>query len=201
MNKNDPLNRTTAPQILRFFDICFKQGVIDAYNFSNDYDAREFVEKHKPAWDFGVLGEPDDFDWEMWRFTLYRWARNNRLTPFAENYLYRIVKKNYLWCLLPYCMQFYLMGIEEWLAYPNPGQMERFLHEGKIHWAPQQNPSLQKMTKADFRFYMQEFARQYRRLPEEQQPVHHRTMDGYCRAIYDLNHKYVPLSKIRIPKE
>lgn len=201
MNKRDPLNRTTAPQILRFFDICFKQGVIDAYNFANDYEAREFVEKHKPAWDFGVLGEPDDFDWEMWRFSLYRWARNNRLTPFAENYLYRIVKKNYLWCLLPFCMQFYLMGIEEWLSYPNPGQMERFLNEGKIHWAPQKNPTLRKMTKADFRFYMQEFARQYRRLPEEQQPVSYRTMDGYCRAIYDLNQKYVPLSQIRIPEE
>lgn len=201
MKETDPLNRTTGPQILRFFDICFKQGVVDAYNLTNDYEAREFVKRHKAAWDFAVLGDQEDFDWQMWRFTLYRWARNNRLTPFGENYLYKIVKKNYLWCLLPFCMQFYLMGIEEWLQYPNPGQMERFLHETRVHWAPQANPSLRRMSKADIRYCMQEFAMHYRRLPKEQQPVSYRTMDGYCEAIYALNQKYVNVKKIRIPEE
>ena len=201
MTSANPLNRTSAPQIIRFFDICFKQGVIDACNFTDDYGAKEFVEKHKAAWDFGVLGEPDDFDWEMWRFTLYRWARHNHMTQFAANYIYKIIKKNYLWCLLPFCMRFYLRGIEEWIQYPNEADLERFKHEGRVHWAPQQNSSLRKMTKSDIHSYMLQFAYEYRRTPEEGRVMSLNTMDGYCQAIYTLNQKYVKISKIRIPED
>lgn len=196
MNKRDPLNRTTAPMVLRFFDICFKQGVLDAYNFTNDYGAKEFLDARKEDWRFGVLGEQDDFDWEMWRFTLYRWARQNHMMKFAESYLYRITKINYLWCLLPYSMRFYLMGIEEWLSYPNPSGIELFKHEGRVHWSPVHKP--RKITKSDFRFYMQDFAYQYKRLPEEQRPISYSTMDEFTKAIYDLNHNYVKECKVRI---
>ena len=100
------------------------------------------------------------------------------MTTFAENYIYKIVKKNYLWCLLPFCMRFYLMGIEEWIQYPNAAALERFKHEGRIHWAPQANSSLRKMTKSDIHSYMLQFAYEYRRAPEE-----------------------VKIRKIRIPEE
>ena len=63
--KELPLNRTTAPQVVRFFDVCFKQGVIDAYNYHDNYGARDFLQRFKESWDFGVLGEPEDFDWEI----------------------------------------------------------------------------------------------------------------------------------------
>jgi len=187
-----PLNRTTAPTIIRFFDLCFKHGVIDAYEFSDNYEAKEFVQKHKEAWDFGVLGEPDDFDWEMWRFTLYRWGRMNRFMKLAENYIYRIIKKNYLWYILPFCMRFYLMGIEEWLEYPNPGRIEIFKSEGKVHW--KQVPAhLRKITTDDFISYMQEFAYEFRRSPlsqGEDRIMVVRTMDGYIQALHDMTRKY-----------
>lgn len=198
---SDPLNRTSAPQIVRFFDICFKQGVLDAYNFSDNYEAKVFLDKHKESFDFGVLGEPDDYDWEMWRFTLYRWARHNHLTQFSENYVYRIVRKNYLWYLLPFCMRFYLMGIEEWLDYPNPAAIERFKQTARVHWAPQKNKSLQRITVNDFISYMQEFVYAYRRHPEEKRDMNVGVMDGYCQAIHDLTRKYDSGRKIRIQEE
>ncbi len=201
----DPLNRTSAPQIVRFFDVCFKQGVIDACNFSDNYGAKEFLDKHKAAWDFGVLGEPDDFDWEMWRFTLYRWARRNHLTMFAQNYIYVISRKNHLWYLLPFCMRFYLLGIQEWLEYPQPLAIESFKQEKKIHWAPQPNRSLRKISKSDFISYMQEFTYEYKRSinPEDEStrvmsPV---TMDGYCQAIHDLTRPYETGRKIDFKEE
>lgn len=193
------LNRTTAPQIVRFFDYCFKQGVYDAYNFADDYAARDFLEQHKAAWDFGVLGEPDDFDWEQWRFTLYRWARRvNGLSRFAVTYIYRILKKNYLWYLLPFCMRFYLMGIEEWLDYPNPVGMEMFKLEPKIHWKPMKK--FKKITLTDTISYMQEFTYEYRRVPEEERTMSVETMDNFCMAVHDLTRKYVTGRKIRIQK-
>lgn len=193
-----PLNPHSAIQIVRFFDLCFKQGVIDAYNFGNDYDAREFVQKHKEAWDFGVLGEPDDYDWEMWRFTLYRWGRYSHFTTFARTYIYTITTKNYPWYFLPYCMRFYLMGIEEWLEYPQPTNLEIFKAEGKVHWKPMP-PTQRKITINDTIDYMQEFAYLYRRVPKDERQMNANTLDEYCKAIHTLTRKYnAKKKKVRI---
>ena len=194
----DPLNRTSAKQIVRFFDLCFKQGVIDAYNFADDYGSKEFLDKHTESWDFGVLGEPDDFDWEMWRFTLYRWARHNHMMMFSENYIFSIVRKNYLWYLLPFCMRFYLLGISEWLEYPNPVGIALFKQNGRVHWSPQKNSSLQRITVNDFISYMQQFVYEYRRTPDETKTMNPGTMDGYCQAIHDLTRRYDTGRSIRI---
>lgn len=192
-----PLNRKTAPIAVRFFDTCFKQGVIDAYNLGNDIDAKDFLDKKKSDWTFGVLGEPDDYDWQMFRFALYRWGRFYHYTKFSEEFIYRIVKKNYLWYFLPYCMRFYLMGIEEWLEYPNPVGIEIFKSTSKIHWKPMPG-HLSKMTTSDIISYMQEFAYEYRRIPEEKKYFSAVSFDGYCQAVHDLTRKYVTGRKIRI---
>ena len=194
------LNRSSAPTVVRFFDLCFKQGVIDAYNFGDDYGTKEFLKQHREAWDFGVLGEPDDFDWEMWRFTLYRWARRNRFTKFSQDFIYRIIKKNYLWYFLPFCMQFYLLGIEEWLEYPNPVKLEIFKGESKVHWKPVEK-HLHKMTVNDYISYMQEFCYSFRRNPRsegEDRVMSPAALDAFCQAIHDLTRKYDTRKKLRI---
>lgn len=186
------LNRTTAPIILRFFDLCFKQGVIDAKEYQDDQGARDFLKRHKEAWDFGVLGEPDDYDWEMWRFTLYRWGRRNRFVQFSEGYIYQIMKKNYLWYFLPYCMRFYLMGIEEWLDYPNPNGMAIFKATSKIHWKPMPN-RLKKISLNDWISYMQEFVYEFRRSPMsegEDRVMNPQLFDTFELAIHDLTRTY-----------
>ena len=194
------LNRTSAPHVVRFFDLCFKQGVIDACAYDDDYGAKEFLYKHKEAWDFGVLGEPDDFDWEMWRFTMYRWARRNHFTKFSSDFIYRIVRKNYLWYFLPYCMRFYLMGIEEWLEYPNEINMEAFKGESKIHWKPVPR-QLRKITVNDTISYMQEFCYEFRRSPlssGDDRVMSPNAMDAFCQAIHDLTRKYDTGKELRI---
>lgn len=198
--KELPLNRTTAPQVVRFFDVCFKQGVIDAYNYHDNYGAKDFLQRFKESWDFGVLGEPEDFDWEMWRFTLYRWARYNRFTRFAQEHIYSIVRKDYLWYMLPFCMRFYLMGIEEWLAYPAPTKLELFKKEFRVHWKPVLT-QVRKMSVDDYISYMQEFTYEFRRSPYSQgenRKMSPRTMDAYCMAIHDLTRKYDTGRKLRV---
>lgn len=183
-----PLNRTTAPQMLRFFDVCFKRGVTDACSLGDDYAVREFIDLHKTDWTFGVLGEPNDFDWQMFRFSMYRWARENRLTSFAENYIYKIRTKGYLWTLLPLCMRFYLMGMEEWLEYPNPAAVEVFKGANMVHWAPRPFGQ-KKITRPDWFVYIQEFAVEHRRLPEEYQVMSPLMMEDFSRAVYDLSRR------------
>lgn len=198
---NSPLNRTNARQILRMFDICFKQGVLDAYEFSDDYGAREFYDQHKAEWDFARLGDADDYDAEIWRFLMYRWARKNSMKQFSESYIYKVTRKNYLWCFLPYCMRFYLMGIDEWLSYPYSMNIELFKNEKNVHWRKMDKGESRKMDKGDFIAYMHEFALDYRRLPEYKKFIATNTMDGYCKAIFALTRKYTPINEIGAEEE
>lgn len=184
-----PLNRSSAQQIIRFFDVCFKHGVVDAYELRDDYEVKAFYEQHRAAWDFGILGEPDDYDWEMWRFALYRWARYSHLTTFAERYIYKISKKNYLWYFLPFCMLFYLMGIQEWLDNPNPQKLELFKRESRVHWKAVPK-SVRKITTNDMIAYMVDWAYEYRRVPENERQMSTDTFESFCRAMHDLTRQY-----------
>lgn len=179
------LNRTVAPQILRFFDTCFKHGVIDAYELGDDIEAKCFLEQRKDDWSFGVLDKPDENDWQMFRFTLYWWARKAGLKNLGENYIFNIRKKDAVWCFLPYCMRFYLLGIEEWLSYPNPVRIQVFIGEPKVHW--DLNVGMKNFTKGDYISYLHDFAYAYRGLPEDNRPVSYTAMEGFCQAMYDLS--------------
>lgn len=185
----DPLNRSTAPMVVRLFDACFKQGVIDACNLGDDYSVREFIDEHKESFTFGVLGDDERYDWQLYRFTLYRWARMYKLTTLAENYILFIKSRNYMWALLPFCLQFYIMGAEEWLAYPNPSRISLFKANLKVHWDI--NYPIKKFTLPDYVSYMHEIAHAYQKVPEESRQIGPSTMDGYCQALYNLTRKYV----------
>lgn len=180
------LNKSTGPQILRFFDVCFKRGVLDACALEDDDAAQEFVTERSADWRFGVLGEPDDFDWRLFRFRLYQWARESRMSGLAENYFFQLRAINPYWVLLPYCMRFYLMGAKEWLDYPNPLGVSVFKNTPRVHWAPQK-AGMSKFRRPDYFAYMQEFAIAYRRLPSEMRVVGAQTMEDYCLALYSAS--------------
>jgi len=183
------LNRTTAPQVIGFFDACFKQGVIDACELGSDLDAREFLESKKEDWSFGTLGVNGEYDWQDFRYWAYRIARLHRMKSLADGYLFRIRNKSYPWCILPYSMRFYLMGIQEWLNYPNPVGIEVFKATLRIHWDP--NEKNKKITKPDIISYLHEFEFEYRNIQEEERPVSDSMMSGFVQAVYDLSRKYV----------
>jgi hypothetical protein len=107
----------------------------------------------------------------------------------AENYFFRIRNKNYTWCILPYCMRFYLMGISEWLEYPYPGRKELFKKGSKGHWNP--NSAVKTFTRMDIISYLHTFEFEYRKSPEEAHEVSEAAMSSFIQAIYDLSRKYV----------
>ena len=180
----DPLNRTNGVAIVRLFDVCFKQGVVDSSEIEDDYAVRDFISKHKFKFTFGTIQEPDGVDWRSFRFIVYRWARENGLTNLAENYIIMIRKTNYLWCLLPYCMWFYLMGAKEWLAYPVQPKLSIFKMHRRIHWDP--NSPVKKFTRMDYVSYMHEACFFYKKLDEENMLASVTAMESYCQAIFDL---------------
>lgn len=187
MSYRNPLNRALAPMIIRLFDTCFRHGVIDACNADDDFVVREFVSKHQYAGSFGIIGDELEYDWQMFRFTLYRWARENHLRRLAEEYIIFVRRTDYLWPLLPYCMWFYILGAKEWLEYPSKQNMGLFLTRNKRHWSP--NSSSKVFVMQDYVSYMHEAAYDYRRVPEDKRLVSTMLVDSFCMAIYDLCQK------------
>lgn len=185
---NVTLNRNTAPKVLRMFDVCFKQGVLDASEYGDDLGAKEFYERKMEDWTFGVLGKDEDFEWQSFRFTLYWWARQSHLTKFGDNYIFKIRRPDNPWCLLPYCMRFYLMGVAEWISYPNPTKIEVFKGQCRVHWDPK--APVQKFTTGDYISYMHGMAYDYHKLPDGGRIVSSLMMDSFPKAIYDLTRDY-----------
>lgn len=185
-----PLNRTTAPQVIRLFDICFKKGVLDACDQEDDYYVKEFLERHKEDGSYGLIYDDENFDWKRWRFTLERLARDHRLKSVGDGYISatRGYTKNFLFAIFPMTMRFYLMGIEEYLEYPNPNNTALFKQEAKIHWKPM--PShLRKMNTQDFLSYLQEFVYERQTLKLEDD-LTERQYDSFAEAMYKLTRKY-----------
>lgn len=154
-----PINRTSAPNIIRLLDYCFKKGVQEASEFEDDYTAKEWLEEKLSTGGYGLLSEDSvDFDWKRWRFTLYRWCRDRRLNSLAENYIDKIrtYQATFAFAILPITMRFYLMGVQEWLEYPNGLNMALFKQNQKIHWKPMPK-HLVKLTTNDYISLIQEF--------------------------------------------
>lgn len=174
---------------LRFFDLCFKQGVIDACDHGDDIDAKAFLLERKEDWSFGLLPIEGPIEWPTFCHELYWVARKHGMKTMAESYLFRIRTKNYIWCLLPYCMRFYLMGVEEWLRYPSPVGIEVFKREKKTHWDP--SSPIKKITKPDLFSYLHGFEFEYRKLDPEIAPVSETSMSNFIKALYDLTRPYL----------
>lgn len=186
-----PLNRTTAPQVVRLFDYCFRQGVSDACDYGDDIAVQEWLDRRLADGQYGILSEYDAvFDWKRWRLVLYRWCRMGRLGGIGERYVDQIhrYKATSAFALLPMAMRFYLMGVEEWLAYPNQNNMAQFKQAKKIHWKPVPQ-HLRIMRTSDFISYIQEFV--YERVQKHfEDDLNQARYDGFATAMWRCTQKY-----------
>lgn len=186
---NCPLNRTSSKKMILLFDYCFKQGVLDACAVEDDYAVQEWVNERFKDGKYGVLSDPDNtFEWKHWRFVLYRWCRNIRLPSLGEGYIDRVRStSNFYFVALPMAMRFYIMGVQEWLEYPNPNNTVVFKQTAKIHWKPVPK-HLKKMNVDDFISYIQEFV--YEAKNRENKEASDASYDSFAMAMWQLTRKY-----------
>lgn len=182
--------------MLGFFDVMFKKGVEDAASCGDAFEVRAFHDDRTEDWRFGSLDVEGEMTWHDYQFLVYRAARMTGYKTLAEEFISAIWKMNYNWCFLPYCMRFYLLGIGEWLAYPNPSGLAYFKTWSGVHWDPNTKMP-RKFTRMDYISYMHGFAFEYRRLPEAERYVTPKVMDNFTRAIYDVTKKYASNSRLR----
>ena len=97
-------------------------------------------------------------------------------------------------------MRFYLMGIEEWLAYPNPVGIERFRRETMVHWKIEPG-TVRKFSRKSIIIEMQSMAYQYRRRPESDWEVSGGVMVEFGTAMVALTSKLVYNKRLKIGDE
>lgn len=199
--KRKTINRSNARQVIRLLDYCFKMGVWEASQLEDDYTVSAWLEEHKPVWGYGSLSEPDvPYDWRHWRFILFRWCRMAGLSMLGETYIDMIRKKqSYTYAIIPLSMRFYIRGVEEWLAYPNPLKLELFLQNIHTHWKPMRPSSLQKMNVNDYISDMQMYAYEFQRLPEEVRENIGKAsqFDGFIQVIWQFTRSIKTYGEIR----
>lgn len=161
------INRQTAKMLLKLFETCFKQGVIDACEQDDDYWCREFIEARRTQGDFSLLDVRDSYDWKEWRMIIGRWCRYTHNLKLCVLYLDKVYTKNFYWSVFPIAMDFYMLGIEEYLEYPNPINLELFKTKSGQHWKPMKTKIMQHMDRDEKVGYVQQFAFERERMDPE----------------------------------
>jgi len=165
-----PLNLKTAPEILRLFDSCFRRGVIEACEAEDDFAVKEWFDATFHQGKYGLVSFPEEsFDWKRWRFMLLRWCREERMSTLGFDYIDGIRKvSGFQYMVIPMTMRFYLMGVQEWLEYPNELAMAFFKTNRKIHWSDKVPKFMRAFRKEDYIAYIQEFIYEFQNFPMEE---------------------------------
>jgi hypothetical protein len=127
-NDKNALNYQTAQALIELFDVCYKQGVVHAYQLDDNNAAKQFViDNRKPSRYatlcdtdlFGMLTDGHVFTLERWRITLSMWARKTVKRKILEYYIERVTsERNYAGIAYALCMDFYLQGIYHYTLNP-----------------------------------------------------------------------------------
>ena len=131
-----PINRKTAPEIIRLLDFCYKKGVVDAFELEDDGLVRDWYDEIKGSGRYSLVGfEDEKFDWKRWRFFLMRWCRDNRLKSLGYDVVDNIRKVcGFVYVIIPMSMLFYMDGVRAWLDYPNEIGLALFKQSVRQKW-------------------------------------------------------------------
>lgn len=192
-----PITRTSAPEIIRLLDYCYKRGVVDAYEVEDDLAVRDWYDDMLHSGRYGLVGFPDEeCDWRRWRFFLLRWCRENRLSSLGFNYIDGIRKVTGFWyVIIPMTMRFYLLGVAEWLEYPNELGLALFKSKIRQRWSNKVPSQMKLMRNSDYLSLIQEFIYEFRQHPMKEmadRKFPSRSLDNFEYAMWQMTRpKYV----------
>lgn len=175
-----PFTHARTLQIAHLFDYCFKRGVIEAYDAEDDAAVMEWYEERKKDGGYGLISDMGlEYDWRRWRFTLLRWCRIAGIRTLGEDFIDGLKRDgNILSAVFPFCMRFYLLGVKEWLDYPNQINIEYFRHNPRIHWTD----NGEKFYNNDYIVYLHEFT--YEAIDSGMDPARIKRLDGFAQAMW-----------------
>lgn len=147
-----PINYYSARSLMRLFDQCYKLGVKDAIEVSDESICNEFCEKMYGPEKFGRLTNQHDYSWREWRFRLtqFFWAPENQIPHHKMGLKFFDcigVYRGYIACALPVAMDFYLWGIKDYCGNPIPSNVYEFENRPFNLWG-------KKIKKSNMEFFV-----------------------------------------------
>ena len=164
------ITRSSAPEVIRLLDFCYKKGVIDAAAVEDDLAVQDWLDAMHKQGKYGLVDFPDEeCDWKRWRFFLLRWCRENRLSKLGFEYIDSLRKvSGFEYVVIPMTMRFYLQGVKEWLEYPNELGLILFKSNGRQRWTNNVPQTMKVMRTDDFISLIQEYIYELRQYPMEE---------------------------------
>jgi hypothetical protein len=142
-DNNNIVNFQTANALIELFDICYKKGVIHAFQIDDENEARYFIENNRKPEHFATLCNTDifgrmvtgnDYTLRQWRHELSFWAQKAQKRLLIEWYLDKSISThNYSGVAYSLCMDFYLQGIYHFVRNPlSRGGLETFTRNRNV---------------------------------------------------------------------
>ena len=165
-----PITRKNATDLLRLLDYCYKRGVVDASEVGDNYAVQDWYDEMLHSGKYGNVLFPEEvYDWRRWRFTINKWAREQRLPYSCTDYIDSIRRAQGIgFVIVPMTMRFYLMGVGEWLEYTNDFALAMFKGKRCVRWTNKVPPHMKNMKKADFILLIQEFSYEFKQYPTKE---------------------------------
>ena len=184
------ITQSSAREIIRLLDFCYKQGVVDACEVDDNLAVKEWFDDTYKRGKYGLVPFPDDeCDWKRWRFFLLRWCRENRLSKIGFEYIDGIRKPaGFEYLIIPMTMRFYLQGVKEWLEYPNEIGIVLFKSKWRQRWTNKVPDTMKNMRTDDFISLIQEFIYELKQYPMEemQEPFPKSNFDNFEYAMWSM---------------
>lgn len=180
------LDRSTVKLVLRLLDFSFRQGVLDACKYQDEFRCREFIKERRENLNYGVLDIDEPLDWVEWRYILTKWSIKGRFHKVSVKFLDRITTVNYNWVILPVAQEFYIRGIEEFLEYPNGRNLELFKSKHRVHWYYNGKP-FKYITNDDIVTAIQDICYEKKRKDAGKEGSPSKlSYDAFCRTVWTL---------------
>ena len=164
---NSPITKKNGTDLLRLMDYCFKRGVVDACEVGDNYAVQTWYDEMLHSGRYGLVSFPDEeFDWRRWRFIIHKWAREQRFPYSCTDYIDGIRKAQGMgFVIVPMTMRFYLMGVGEWLEYPNDLAILMFKAKKFVRWSNKVPSHMKNMKNEDMILLIQEFSYEFKQYP------------------------------------
>ena len=117
-----------STMLLQLMHFCYKKGVSDAADLHDTNRCVEFVEVMKNGHRFGLVGKNYFIDWIEWRSIVNLWSNKILFRTMANRYLANIETYHHYDAVpLRLCMDWYVVGVEDYTKFPEMVGLEVFL--------------------------------------------------------------------------